>query len=881
MPLVHLDRLRQLLSVALELPLETRSAFVENESAGDLALQAELLELLALHAVADGFLEQSLPASMGLRPETPPPLVGTSLEGRYTLESILAESGFATVYLARAEAAGRKRVVVKVLDQLSRSEAARDSFRAELKALIAIDHPGVVSVFDTGLTPYGHPYLVLNYVPGITLRQALAEGPIPMFRALKILKGLASALAAVHRADVAHLDVKPENIMLSDPGTRDERATLLDFGIARLRSAVDGLQAGSRRYMAPEQAENPTIACDVFALGLVAKEITGGRLPWGLRAAFESDPKRRFRSAEEFGVALDQVTRKQAWSWAVAAAVVLGAVLTGWYWNRPPESAYATPRPLVTSPGLERRPALSPDGQWVYYAAGPDTNTDIYKQSTNGGNPIPLVVDEANDDRPRPTPDGLSLSFLRQVGVNESAILLLPLNPAGAQPIELTRASEVEDYSWAPNGKFLIAASRRPNNLPKGLRRFSTLTRTWSDLLLPSLAGTRFQYPAISPDGRTLAFVSRKGRSANLFTVPVSPDLALLGAPRQITFLNQRIDALRWTPDSRGLVFLNGPLGLASLWRVAAVGGEPVRISAVSDAVNSFSIAKDAWKLAYSIDPSDDNVWRFHLDRPATSAKEQVVSSTRNDEGGIVSPDGRYLAFLSDRSGSHQIFIADPNGQNPQQITSLPDADGVDAIWTPDSQALILSVRFPQRMAVLRTPIKGPRVLTPILENANLIRLSRDQQSVYFLRQAPTGAPEIWRAPYPAFAPAAPLPLPGAQHIDESPDGRYLFFTHNHEDDGIFRYTLPAGPIERIVEKLYRRSLFAASKRGLYYIALPHKSQFPALYLLPNGAKQPQLLHRFDREFGWVLSLSADERSFLFTQTDIGNKDIQLIDWFR
>ena len=83
------------------------------------------------------------------------------------------------------------------------------------------------------------------------------------------------------------------------------------------------------------------------------------------------------------------------------------------------------------------------------------------------------------------------------------------------------------------------------------------------------------------------------------------------------------------------------------------------------------------------------------------------------------------------------------------------------------------------------------------------------------------------------------------------------------------------------MEKVYRRTLFATSKRGLYYVALPAKSQLPALYLLPYGAMQPRLVHHFDREFGWVLSLSADERSILFTQTDIGNKDIQLIDWFR
>jgi len=561
--------------------------------------------------------------------------------------------------------------------------------------------------------------------------------------------------------------------------------------------------------------------------------------------------------------------------------MVIGAVSIGWYWNRPPEHFYASPMPLVTSPGFERRPSLSPDGQWVYYAAGPDTNTDIYKQSTTGGNPIPVVVDEANDDRPRPTPDGLSLTFLRQGSNRESIVMLLPLSPAGALPTELTRASNMDDYAWAPDGKSLIADTRVPGNSPRGLRLFSVATSTWTDLLTPPDTGGRFQFPSMSPDGRFLAFSSRKGRSANLFVVPVSPSLELLGSPRQITFLDQRIDAIRWTPDSRDLVFLNGPLGLGALWRVPAWGGQPVRISVVSEAVNSFAISAKAWKLAYSIDPSDDNVWRFHLNRPGAAAMEQVVASTRNDEGGTLSPDGRFLAFVSDRSGSHQIWIASPDGQNPQQVTRISDADGVDALWTPDSQSLLVSVRFPNRMTVLRTPMSGRETPIPILENANLLNFSHDQKAVFFLRYTAAGAPEVWRAPYPALEPASPLPLPGAQYVNESPDGRYLYFTHNHEEDGVFRYTLPAGPIERVVDRIYRRTVFAPSQRGLYYIALPPKSQLPALYLLPNGAGTPQLLHRFDREFGWVLALSPDERSFLFSQTDIGNKDIQRIDRFR
>ncbi len=197
---------------ALELPPADRPAFVDREAAEDVAVRSQFIELLTLAPMAEGFLDQSLPASLGLGQTTRPPLIGARLDDQYDLKSVIAESGFATVYLTRDTAGARKRVFVKVLDRIAQSDINRWSFPVEVEALATIDDPAVVGVSDSGLTPDGFPYLVLVFVPGVSLRDLLASGPLGRDWAIALIRGVARALAIAHRAGVAHLDLTPPDL---------------------------------------------------------------------------------------------------------------------------------------------------------------------------------------------------------------------------------------------------------------------------------------------------------------------------------------------------------------------------------------------------------------------------------------------------------------------------------------------------------------------------------------------------------------------------------------------------------------------------------------------------------------------------------------------
>jgi serine/threonine protein kinase len=278
-----------------------------------------------------------------------PGLIGQVLDGRYLIERELGKGGVGAVYLAHDRKLHDKPVVVKVLLENSLHNAwVVQKFQQEKEALSRVDHPGVVGILDTGELPDQKPYIVMQYVDGVPLRDAIKAKPegMDLERAASIIRQSGTALSAVHQKKIYHRDLKPENIMLQALGRCDEQVKIVDFGVAKLResviapSTVTGtVTAGTIVYMSPEQlrGEKVTAASDIYSLAVIAYEMVTGRRPFnpettahlaemqreGVRAkpadlrprlpedaqaiilkALAFDPKARYQSADEFGDAL-------------------------------------------------------------------------------------------------------------------------------------------------------------------------------------------------------------------------------------------------------------------------------------------------------------------------------------------------------------------------------------------------------------------------------------------------------------------------------------------------------------------------------------------------------------------------------------------------
>ncbi|WP_437585782.1 protein kinase domain-containing protein [Sorangium sp. So ce1000] len=202
------------------------------------------------------------------------------VEDRFEIERFAGSGGMGDVYRARDLRSGGA-VALKVLHRASAGDLRRLSREAE--ALVTLRLPGVVQYVAHGTTGAGQPYLVMEWLDGVTLDQRLAQAPLTIAESVTLGARVAKTLGAVHRLGIVHRDLKPSNLMLV--GGDVERATLLDFGLARDMGLTRSLTApgaivGTPGYMAPEQAYGePSIdaRADVFALGCMLFECLAGR----------------------------------------------------------------------------------------------------------------------------------------------------------------------------------------------------------------------------------------------------------------------------------------------------------------------------------------------------------------------------------------------------------------------------------------------------------------------------------------------------------------------------------------------------------------------------------------------------------------------------
>jgi eukaryotic-like serine/threonine-protein kinase len=299
----HLEEIYQ---AAFQLPPSERSAYLATVCGDDAALRAEIESRLASDPSSADLLETKIfdgalrlltsdgaPQSSDLNEvRTRKALTGVRIDGRYRIERELGQGGIGVVYLAHDEKLHNKPVVIKLL--LETSQAHKwfvQKFQQEKEALARVDHPGVVGILDAGELPEGEPYIVMQFVDGISLRDAIKNDPegLELPRVASIIKQATSALNAVHTKRICHRDLKPENIMLQPLGPDEEQVKILDFGVAKVKesligpsTATGGVSAGTVIYMSPEQlrGDRVTAMSDIYSLGLIAYELVTGRRPF-------------------------------------------------------------------------------------------------------------------------------------------------------------------------------------------------------------------------------------------------------------------------------------------------------------------------------------------------------------------------------------------------------------------------------------------------------------------------------------------------------------------------------------------------------------------------------------------------------------------------
>jgi eukaryotic-like serine/threonine-protein kinase len=209
-------------------------------------------------------------------------LLGTTLSGRYRLESRIGSGGMSTVYRAHDETLERF-VAIKLMNREVASDSDQlERFRREARAVARLSHPNIVHVIDAG-EDESRPYIVFEYIDGETLKDRIRRsGRLEIPEAVAYCVEIARALGAAHATHVVHRDVKPQNVLIDHDGT----AKVTDFGIARTLEedglTADGRVLGTTDYVSPEQALGHHVSgqSDLYSLGVVLYEMLTGELPY-------------------------------------------------------------------------------------------------------------------------------------------------------------------------------------------------------------------------------------------------------------------------------------------------------------------------------------------------------------------------------------------------------------------------------------------------------------------------------------------------------------------------------------------------------------------------------------------------------------------------
>jgi serine/threonine protein kinase len=300
----RLQRVEELFHAALQHDPVSRRAFVLQRAAGDPDLAAEVLSLLEAEE-HPAFSEMALQMSESLAQLGLPSLIGQRV-GAYVILRELGRGGMGAVYLAeRADDAYHKKVAIKFVGAGWTAPLVHARFREERQILANLDHPHIARLLDGGALFDGRPYLVMEFVDGVSLSEYMRQGQPDLESRVRLFRKICEAVQFAHQRLVVHRDLKPANILVQADGT----PKLLDFGIARLQEVETAplTQAGMRmmtpEYSSPELflGDRVTTATDIYSLGAVLYEIVAGNPPFDLKNSSlresqtlicETDPER-------------------------------------------------------------------------------------------------------------------------------------------------------------------------------------------------------------------------------------------------------------------------------------------------------------------------------------------------------------------------------------------------------------------------------------------------------------------------------------------------------------------------------------------------------------------------------------------------------------
>ncbi len=584
--------------------------------------------------------------------------------------------------------------------------------------------------------------------------------------------------------------------------------------------------------------------------------------------------------------------RWMRWKSAWLAGMVLAALLIALMaWLAIPRNSSHLSSglvPLTTYPGIEGPPSLSPDGNQVAF----ERNGDLFVKQVDGEALVQLTRTALPEHAPAWSPDSRQIAFARG---GEGIFVVSPLGGGERRVADVRVPLLLKTMAWTPDGLSLVV-SEMTSSICASLFVVSTTTGQKTRLTWPPEPSIGDGWPAVSPDGRTVAFARySQDTSANIHVMPLAG-----GNPRQVTAEKASIFGLAWTPDGE-VVFSADRGGTSQLWRVSAkpatspvatrveAAGEDARFPSISRPVAGASARLAYQRFVQNLDIRRAEVVGEATPHPALRPSQPFIASTKSEDHPEYSPDGTKIAFISQRSGTQEIWLCASDGSNPVRLTSMGGPIVLAPRWSPDGRriAFFAATGAAGKYATYVMSAEGGRPSRLTRSEGELEALpawSRDGRWLY-LTSGRSGSLQIWKMPLEGGEPIQ-LTRGGGADASESPDGRTVYYTKVPEiGPGLWSVPSDGGDEVRVLDTV-RFGYWTVARSGIYFIDFNVPSDAPRPIKFFNfQTRQVSEVGRVEETVAWTntpgFAISPDRRWLLYSSLESIDADLMLVDNFR
>ena len=381
--------------------------------------------------------------------------------------------------------------------------------------------------------------------------------------------------------------------------------------------------------------------------------------------------------------------------------------------------------------------------------------------------------------------------------------------------------------------------------------------------------------------------------------MPFSGGLKPAGEARRITFENHGALSPAWTTDGREILFSDG----SHLWRIVAPGStgrdaKPQAIASLGENIWSLAISRRGQRLVYQHGVFHSTIWRMVaplLDgAPASrnlkglkpvNGPAPFISSTRNDSTPQFSPNGKRIAFVSDRSGNLEIWVSDSDGSNTVQLTSFGGPAVTTPRWSPDGGRIAFDsdAEGEYDIWVIRASGGKPQRMTTHPANDGNPSWSRDGRWLYF-DSARSGDQQVWKMPANG-GDAIQVTHDGGLAPLESPDGKFLYYVKSLISTELWRIPAEGGPATKVLGGLSNYLNLAIVDGGVFFVPDRGVAASSSIRFLSFATNKIRPVANFDEPLdlgaSGGMSVSPDGGWILSTRFDQAGSDLMLVENFR